>query len=151
MLVYYLSEGAAVKGDFALTAMPFPKGPRQEDYVMSTFNSATFAIPDWSEEYGNGGAAVLNALAAALEDKLKAAAATDAAAMGYDTLGQSVFTWAAEHTSADFSTGPFTGAVGGPVDSSVLDPSKDPAVVLPGVAKLIQSEVDAYYGQFYKK
>lgn len=147
MMVYYLSE-AAVQKNFTLTAMPFPKGPNQNDYVMCTFNSRTFAVPDSWQATGNGAATLLNALAQA-DSSLAAAIEQDAAALGFDTLGQEVFAWSAKHTSKDFSTGPFTAAVGGPVDGSVLDPSKDPAVELPAVAQLIQQEVDQYYGQFY--
>ncbi len=152
MAVYYLSEAGAWAwdADFTLTAMPFPKGPKQQDYVMSTFNAAVFTCPAAQTEPANGTALVLNALAEA-DAALAAAQTADMAERGFDRAGQAVFAWAAAHTSPDFSTGPFDGAVGGPVDGSVLTPSQKPATALPRIADLIQQEVDAYYGMFYRR
>ncbi len=149
ILVYYLGDAAsAAAGKLTLTAMPFPKGPQQQDYVMCTFNSSTFAVPQLADHYGNAAVVVLNELAKRdqiLADGLVAGAAQG----GYDALGQSVYAWSAKHTSLDFSGGPFTAAVGGPVDGSVLDSAQHPAN-LTKISDLIQREVDSFYGQFYR-
>ena len=150
MVVYYLNESAAVlEGDFALTAMPFPIGPGQKDYVMCTFNSGVFAVPAYVTTYGNAHAMVLNAMGMA-DGAIADGWVSMAAGLGYDSLGQSVYRWAAQNTSHDFSTGPFTGAVGGPVDGSVLDRSMNPYVEIPKIKDVIQKEVDDYYGMFYR-
>ncbi len=151
MVVYYLNEvaAAATERDFSMTAMPFPIGPQQSDYVMCTFNSSVFAVPAFATVYGNAHGLIFNALATA-DNAIAQGLVASAASLGYDTLGASVYDWAAKNTSEDFSTGPFTGAVGGPVDGSVLDPAMDPKVEIPKIKDLIQSEVDAYYGKFYK-
>jgi len=151
MVVYYLNETATATTarTFATTAMPFPIGPAQQDYVMCTFNSSVFAVPAGMSQYGNAYGMVLSMMAAA-DETIQEGWVAEATAKGYDKLGQSVYRWAAQHTTRDFSTGPFTGAVGGPVDGSVLNPDMDPYVEIPKIKKVIQQEVDAYYGQFYK-
>ncbi len=152
MVVYYLNDtvSAAADRDFEISAMPFPIGPAQNDYVMCTFNSPAYAVPAGMSEYGNAYAMVLSALAeadAAIADGWVA----DAKQKGYDALGQAVYRWATANTSFDFSSGPFTGAVGGPVDGSVLNPDMKPSVDVVNIKNVIQQEVDAYYGPFYKK
>ncbi len=151
MVVYYLNEAASAAREarFAMTAMPFPIGPEQTDYVMCTFNSSVFAVPAAVSYFGNPQAMILNALASA-DAKIAEGWVTAAKDLGYDALGMAVYEWAAKNTSHDFSTGPFTGAVGGPVDGSVLNPDMDPYVEIPKIKNVIQQEVDAYYGQFYQ-
>ena len=152
MVVYYLNDIASVvpERNFELTAMPFPIGPAQKNYVMCTFNSSTFAVPAGMSEYGNAYAMILSMMASA-DAAIADGWVADAALKGYDALGQSVYRWATANTSLDFSTGPFTGAVGGPVDGSVLNPDMKPSVDVANIKKVIQQEVDAYYGQFYVK
>ncbi len=152
MVVYYLNDTASVVAErsFELTAMPFPIGPAQKDYVMCTFNSPAYAVPAGMSEYGNAYAMVLSMMAQA-DSEIADGWVADAAQKGYDTLGQSVYRWATANTSLDFSSGPFTGAVGGPVDGSVLNPDMKPSVDVVNIKAVIQQEVDAYYGRFYKK
>lgn len=134
--------------NFELTAMPFPIGPEKEDYVMSSFNGMAYCIPSSSKKTVNAEMLFLKELMA-MDEGLANAVCSDAAACGYNELGVSVYRWSTANTTRDFSSGPFTSAVGGPVDSSVINPTRDPAKVLPSIEKLVQKEVDNYYGKFY--
>ncbi len=151
MVVYHLGEaGRWANGSLSLTAMPFPKGPDMDTYTMGAVGCSTFVMPQNGFQNANSAAALMNFFMMA-DDNIANAIVLDSKAMGYDALGQQVFRFAAEHTSADLSTGPFTAAVGSVIDGSVLQADKNPATAIPPIEKLIQREVDAYYGQFYTK
>lgn len=151
MAVYHLSEVAKwVGGLFPLTAMPFPKGPDMDTFTMGAVGCSTFVMPKNNFQNQNSAAALMNFFMMA-DENLANAIVLDSKELGYDALGQQVFRFAAEHTTPDLSTGPFTGAVGSVIDGSVLDAAKNPATAIPPIEKLIQREVDAYYGQFYTK
>lgn len=134
--------------NFELTAMPFPIGPEKNDYVMSNFNGMAYCIPASSKKTVNAEMLLLKELMA-MDEGLANAVCSDASSYGYNELGVSVYRWATANTTRDFSSGPFTSAVGGPVDSSVINPARDPAKALPAIEKLVQKEVDNYYGKFY--
>lgn len=151
MIAYNLAEvGRYMNGTLSLTAMPFPKGPDMDTYTMGAVGCSTFVMPKSPYTQDNACGAMMNCFLMA-NDNLATAIVTDSKEMGFDSLGQQVFRFAAEHTTADLSTGPFTSAVGSVIDGSVLDAGKNPSTAIPPIEKLIQREVDAYYGQFYTK
>lgn len=134
---------------FKLGFVPMPKGPAQSNYITGAYDGGIIFVPKTNEKNLDIVGTFLNELALTSSKHVNNYI-SNMARNGFDATAQSVYKWAVNNTSAEYSMGVFGTKISSDIDTSVTVPTMSPKTVMDSIRNSAQKACDDYYAPLYK-